>query len=144
MSPPPEKSTPSMSAGMAAPGSRTTTSAPRSRSVCTYRSRAARFCGVRAAETVSAIRGRPIAFMLTSELEQLDEHATRGAGVQERDASLDAVPRGAVDQLDAVCGQAVERAGEVRHREAQVVHRGAPALGHEARDAGVGVGRLEQ
>src|SRR5581483_3853632 len=144
MSPPPDKHTPARSGGMRSPGSSTTTSAPASRSTRRYRSRAARFRGVLAAETVRAMRGRVIASMLARELDELDEHAPRRARMQERDAPLDTPSRVLVDELDAVARQPSQRAGEVRHLEAEVMHRRAAALREEPRDAGLRVRRLEQ
>src|SRR3954470_10613958 len=90
------------------------------------------------------MRGRVIASMLARDLEELDEHAARGARVNEGDESLDASSRCAIDELDAVLRQAVERASEVIDLEADVMHRGAASIGQKARDARFGIGRLEQ
>src|SRR2546428_6162208 len=77
-------------------------------------------------------------------LEKLDEHATRGARMKERDHALRAAPRPRVDELDPPRGEASERSRKIGDLEADVVHRRAAALGEEARDTRLGVGRLEQ
>ena len=82
--------------------------------------------------------------MLTRLLNELDEHATGRARMNERHESLSSDPRRLIDQLDALPRQAVKRARKVDDLEAEVMHRGASALRQESRDAGLGVGRLEK
>ena len=82
--------------------------------------------------------------MLTRRLDELDEHATGRARVNESHEALGSDPRRVVDQLDSLPRQAVKRASKVDDLEAEVMHRGAPALGQESRDPGLCVGRLEE
>jgi hypothetical protein len=77
-------------------------------------------------------------------LDELDEHATGRARVDEGHKAFGTSPRRPIDELDALPHQAVKRPGKVDDLEAEVMHRGAPALGEEARDARVLVGRLEK
>src|SRR6267143_5784604 len=82
--------------------------------------------------------------MLSIALEELDKHATGGTRVKKSHLPFRALARRAVDELDAGRGQAIERGHQVGDLETQVVHRGAPPLGQEARHARLRVGRLEQ
>ena len=82
--------------------------------------------------------------MLARKLDELDEDAARRAWMHEGHATVDADPWRAVDELDTLMLQAVKRAREIRDLEAQVVHRGAPALGQKTSDAGFAVGRFQQ
>jgi hypothetical protein len=77
-------------------------------------------------------------------LDELDEHATGRARVDEGHKALGTSPRCLVDELDALPHQAVKRPRKVDYLEAEVMHRGPPALREEARDARVVVGRLEK
>jgi hypothetical protein len=77
-------------------------------------------------------------------LDELDEHATRRARVEEGDQTLGANARRSIDQLDPFAQQAVKRAREVRDLEAEVMQRGAASLRQESRDARFGVGGLEK
>src|SRR5216683_1686631 len=131
-----------MSSGNCSPGRTSTTAAPARSSARAYRAYVS-FSGV-GTGVVRAIRGRVIASMLARALEQLDEHPARGARMEEGDLTLDPAAWRAVDELDALSCQTIERTRQISHLEAEVVHRGAPTLGEEPRHAGLGIGRLEQ
>jgi hypothetical protein len=77
-------------------------------------------------------------------LDELDEYATRRARVEESHETLGSDSRRLVDELNALPHQAVKRARKVDDLEADVMHRGAPALRQESRDARLGIGRLEK
>ena len=82
--------------------------------------------------------------MLTSDLDELDEHAVRGSRMEERHKAVHTLAWRAIDELDSLVRKAGERAREIAHLEAQVMHRRPPALGNEARHTRSRVGGLEQ
>ena len=82
--------------------------------------------------------------MLTTKFDKFDEHTPGGAGMQERDLTLDPATWRAIDELDSVGREAVKRAGEIAHLETDVMHRGATTFGHEARDTRLAIGRLQE
>lgn len=77
-------------------------------------------------------------------IDELNKHAVRGTWMQERNETFDAPARRRVHKLDALRGQANERARKVIDDETEMVQRGATALGDEPRHARLRVGRLEQ
>src|SRR5260221_7721296 len=77
-------------------------------------------------------------------IDELDEHAARGPRVQERDVALRSASRRMVDELDALRLERAERGREIVDHVAEVMERRLPALGEEARDAGLRVGRLDE
>ncbi len=79
-----------------------------------------------------------------SRLGELDEHAGRGAGMEERDTfPFGAEPGGLVDQPDAGGAAASERTVEVVDGEADVMDSGT-AFGDELADGGFRMLGLEQ
>ena len=62
-------------------------------------------------------------------IDELNEHAVRGAGMKERDQTLDPAARRVIDELDVLVRQAHERAREIVHDEAEMVQRGPATLG---------------
>src|SRR5258705_1499478 len=156
MSPPPLRHRPSNSSGIASAGWTAIGSAPARRIASRYWSRATTQRGAVCPHRVTAIRG-PIhvhgirfsgargglaAHALA--IDQFHEHTVRRARVKECDETFDATTRRVINELDTLAREANERAREVIDDEAEVVQRGPSALGHEARDAGVRISRLEQ
>ncbi len=76
-------------------------------------------------------------------LDEFDQHAVTGAGVDEGHGPFRTAARRRVDELQPVDLEAEQRLGEVRHLEADVVEALALRL-EEAGDAGRVVGRLDQ
>src|SRR5712692_1211228 len=64
--------------------------------------------------------------------------------MQERHETIDAPARCAIDELDALGRKADERPREVVDDEAEVMQGRAAALGDEASNTGLRIGRLEQ
>src|SRR2546425_2856510 len=146
MSPPPEKHTPSMSLGTGMPGSTTATSAPAFSRARTYRARAAAAAALVRTGDVRAMRGRGVTTQCYESraerrsIDELHQHAVRGARMKERHHSLDTLSRHAVDELDAGARQAIERALQVVDDEADVVQRGSAPLRDEPTHAGGRIG----
>ena len=90
------------------------------------------------------MRGRVTASMLTSEFEKFDEHAAGRSWVDERDEAVDTRPRGVIDEVDSLGRKAVERATEIAHLEAEVVHGLTSTLFDETSHAGFRVGRFNE
>ena len=63
--------------------------------------------------------------------------------MKECDETFNATTRGVIDELDTFARQANERAREIIDDEAEVMQGGPSALGDEARDSRLGIGRLE-
>jgi hypothetical protein len=66
-------------------------------------------------------------------IDELDQHATRGAWMKERHEALDPATRRVIHKLDALVSQAHERASKIVDDEAEMVQRRAAALRDEAR-----------
>src|SRR5438094_3822187 len=64
--------------------------------------------------------------------------------MKERDQTVDAAARFAIDELDALGRKADERPRKIVDDEAEVVQGRAAALGDEASDTGLRIRRLEQ
>ena len=77
-------------------------------------------------------------------IDQLNEHTAGDARMKESHESFDAAARRVIDQLDALRGQASERARKVIDDEANVMERGAAALRYEASDTGLRIDRLQE
>src|SRR5436305_11916377 len=76
-------------------------------------------------------------------LEQLDEHAKCGRGLQEGDVAVRARAGLRVDQLDALIAQIAQVLANIGRAEAQVMQARAAAF-EKTRHGTVRIGRLEQ
>jgi len=74
------------------------------------------------------VQGRPV--------DELDEHAVGGVGMEEGDLAVHAGARRVIDERGARSGERAERPGEVVGDETEMVKRRPSPRGEERRDAG--------
>jgi hypothetical protein len=77
-------------------------------------------------------------------IDQLDEDAAGGPGMEEGHVALDPTPRLAVDQLDSSLCEGGEGTAQIVDHEANVVQRRLAPLGEEAGHARLGIDRLDE